>query len=337
MCLRPAATWAVPRCRCKEMPAYLPNAFIAIEDRRFYQHYGVDPSGIVRAVIANVLHHGVAQGGSTITQQLAKNLFLTPERHLMRKLQETVLALWLERKFTKRRSSNCISTASISAPAPMASSRRRSAISASRPPDKPAEAALLAGLVKSPSRLAPTADFDAAERRSQRCSPPWRRPASSSEATDKAAMAAAPAIVKQSAGGSSNYVADWVMDVLNESVGRVEEDIVIETTHRCHAPGRRRKGTDSKRWPRSRPSSASARRAGGDDAGRRGARAGRRAQLWRESSTIVRSPRSASPARHSSRSSISPRWRTADAGHPGATTGRSRSKAGGRKISVTNI
>ena len=79
----------------------MPKAFIAIEDRRFYEHHGVDPFGIGRAFVANVLHRGVAQGGSTITQQLAKNLFLTQERTINRKLQEALLALWLERKFSK--------------------------------------------------------------------------------------------------------------------------------------------------------------------------------------------------------------------------------------------
>ena len=64
----------------KEMPAYVPNAFIAIEDRRFYSHYGIDPMGLIRAGVADVLHRGVSEGGSTITQQLAKNLFLTQER-----------------------------------------------------------------------------------------------------------------------------------------------------------------------------------------------------------------------------------------------------------------
>src|SRR5262249_48185845 len=79
----------------REMPGYVPKAFIAIEDRRFYGHYGVDPYGIGRAFVANVLHRSVAQGGSTITQQLAKNLFLTQERTINRKLQEGLLALWL--------------------------------------------------------------------------------------------------------------------------------------------------------------------------------------------------------------------------------------------------
>src|SRR5215470_3179674 len=63
----------------KDLPPYLPKAFIAIEDRRFYSHYGVDPVGIARAAVTNVLHRGVSQGGSTLTQQLAKNLFLTQE------------------------------------------------------------------------------------------------------------------------------------------------------------------------------------------------------------------------------------------------------------------
>src|SRR5215468_6206816 len=85
-----------------ELPDYVPNAFIAIEDRRFYTHRGVDPLGITRALVADVLHRGTAQGGSTITQQLAKNLFLTQERTVTRKLQEIVLALWLEHKYSKK-------------------------------------------------------------------------------------------------------------------------------------------------------------------------------------------------------------------------------------------
>ena len=85
----------------KEMPPYLPKAFLAIEDHRFYSHFGIDPIGLVRAAVANLSRRGVSQGGSTITQQLAKNLFLTQERTFARKLQELVLALWLERKFSK--------------------------------------------------------------------------------------------------------------------------------------------------------------------------------------------------------------------------------------------
>ena len=85
----------------KELPAYLPRAFVAIEDRRFYSHHGIDPVGIGRALVRNVSSRGGVQGGSTLTQQLAKNLFLTQERTASRKIQEAILALWLEHKFTK--------------------------------------------------------------------------------------------------------------------------------------------------------------------------------------------------------------------------------------------
>ena len=117
----------------KELPPYLPQAFVAIEDRRFYGHFGVDPIGLARAAVANVLRRGVSQGGSTLTQQLAKNLFLTQERTLSRKIQEAILALLAGAQVQQgRRSSSSTSTGSISAPAPMASRRRRSATSASR-------------------------------------------------------------------------------------------------------------------------------------------------------------------------------------------------------------
>src|SRR5690606_12556346 len=85
-----------------EMPRYLPEAVIAIEDRRFFWHFGVDPIGLVRAVFTNLDAGGVVQGGSAITQQLAKNLFLKRERTFERKVQEVILALWLEARLTKR-------------------------------------------------------------------------------------------------------------------------------------------------------------------------------------------------------------------------------------------
>ena len=87
--------------RLHELPPELPQAIIATEDRRFYDHWGIDPIGIARAMWVNVKAGGIRQGGSTLTQQAAKNLFLTPKRTLKRKLQEVVLALWLETKFTK--------------------------------------------------------------------------------------------------------------------------------------------------------------------------------------------------------------------------------------------
>src|SRR5690606_2891728 len=83
------------------LPPYVAQAFIAIEDRRFYDHMGVDLGGIMRAGAENLRAGRVVQGGSTITQQLAKNLFLTNERSWRRKAQEVAMALWLERRFSK--------------------------------------------------------------------------------------------------------------------------------------------------------------------------------------------------------------------------------------------
>src|SRR5262245_2146055 len=152
----------------KELPPYLPRAVVAIEDRRFYSHFGLDPIGLARAAVANLLRRGVAQGGSTITQQLAKNLFLTQERTLLRKLQEVVLALWLERKFSKTEILELYLNRvyfGSGAYGVDAAAQRYCGKSAGQV--KIAEAAMLAGLVKSPSRLAPTRNPDGAERRAQ--------------------------------------------------------------------------------------------------------------------------------------------------------------------------
>ena len=83
------------------LPAYVPNAFIAIEDRRFRYHFGLDPIGMARAAFENMMAGHVVQGGSTITQQLAKNLFLDPKRTFDRKIQEALLALYLESRYSK--------------------------------------------------------------------------------------------------------------------------------------------------------------------------------------------------------------------------------------------
>jgi penicillin-binding protein 1A len=215
----------------RELPPYLPKAFLAIEDRRFYSHYGVDPFGIARAVAANVLHRGVSQGGSTLTQQLAKNLFLTQERTVMRKLQEVILSVWLERKYSKDELLDLYLNRvyfGSGAYGVEAAAQRYFGKSARNVTLQ--EAALLAGLVKSPSKLAPTRNYDGAERRAQIVLAAMSDAGYVSESAVKTAMAVAPKIVKPSAGGSINYVADWVMDVLNDVVGRVEQDIVVETT-----------------------------------------------------------------------------------------------------------
>ncbi len=88
--------------KLSEVPPNLQNAFVAVEDARFYDHHGIDFIGIMRAVVVNLTHRGVSEGGSTITQQLAKNAYLTQDRTLHRKIQEVFLALQLEKKYTKQ-------------------------------------------------------------------------------------------------------------------------------------------------------------------------------------------------------------------------------------------
>lgn len=215
----------------KEMPGHLPKAFLAIEDRRFYSHHGIDPIGLGRAVVANVLRRGLSQGGSTITQQLAKNLFLTQERTIVRKLQEVVLALWLERKFTKDEILELyLNRVYFGSGAYGVEAAAQRYFGKSARQVTLAEAALLAGLVKSPSRLAPNRNFEAAERRAQIVLAAMSQSGFIADKTAKVAMASPPKIVKQSAGGAANYAADWVIDVINDLIGRVEDDIVVETT-----------------------------------------------------------------------------------------------------------
>ena len=84
-----------------EVPRHLIDAVVTMEDRRFFHHSGFDLRGVLRAAFANLMAGDAVQGGSTITQQLAKNLFLSPERTLARKIQEVLLAIWLERRLTK--------------------------------------------------------------------------------------------------------------------------------------------------------------------------------------------------------------------------------------------
>src|SRR5947199_6429752 len=150
----------------KQMSPFLPQAVIATEDRRFYGHFGIDPIGLVRAAVIDLRARHVVQGGSTISQQLAKILFLTPERSLARKIRETLLALWLEHRFTKdqileiylNRVYLGAGTYGVDAAAHryFGKSARRTTLY---------ESAAIAGLLKAPTRFNPTRDRDKAAAR----------------------------------------------------------------------------------------------------------------------------------------------------------------------------
>jgi penicillin-binding protein 1A len=215
----------------RELPDYVPKAFVAIEDRRFYSHHGVDPFGIMRAVIADVLRRGASQGASTITQQLAKNLFLTQERTVSRKLQEMVLAFWLEHRFSKAQILELyLNRVYFGAGAYGVEGAAQRYFGKSARQLTLAEAALLAGLVQSPSRLAPTRNPDGAERRARVVLTDMAEQKLVSEDAAHAALAHPARAIKPAGADSVNYVADWIMDAVDDLVGRFDQDIVVETS-----------------------------------------------------------------------------------------------------------
>jgi penicillin-binding protein 1A len=215
----------------KELPPYLPKAFIAIEDRRFYSHYGVDPLGIVRAAVANVLHRGVSQGGSTLTQQLAKNLFLTQERTLLRKLQEVELALWLERKHSKADILELyLNRVYFGSGAYGVEAAAQRYFGKSAKNVTLAEAAMLAGLVKSPSRLAPNRNPEGAEKRAQIVLSAMADAKFITEAQAQASIGHPSYSLKAAGAGTVNYVADWIGEVLDDLVGQIDQNVVVETS-----------------------------------------------------------------------------------------------------------
>ena len=215
----------------KDLPPHLPKAFIAIEDRRFYSHYGVDPVGIARAAVTNVLHRGVSQGGSTLTQQLAKNLFLTQERTLQRKLQEVELALWLERKHSKNEILELyLNRVYFGSGAYGVEAAAQRYFGKSAKTVTVAEAAMLAGLVKSPSRLAPNRNPEGAQQRAQVVLAAMADAKFITDAQAQASIGHPSYNVKPVGAGTVNYVADWIGEVLDDLVGQIDQNITVETT-----------------------------------------------------------------------------------------------------------
>ena len=310
---RAAATSAAQSLPLKDLPSYVPKAFVAIEDRRFYEHYGVDPFGIARAALANVLHRGVGAGrldhhAATGEESLSDAGAHDPPQaaggdagalagaQILQDADPRTLSQ--PRLFRLRR---------LRHRAGLAALFRQIREAASRSP-KPR---CSPGWCKSPSRLAPTRNFDGAEKRAQDRARRHGRPGfHQRRRASSVALAQPPRIVAQAGSGSVNYVADWVMDALNDVLGHVDEDIVVRTTIDAGLQASAEKSLADELGAQGRQGRRQPGRAGGDDAGRRGARAGRRPQLRAKASSTARSPPSASPARRSSRSSISPRSNT---------------------------
>lgn len=140
----------------ESVPSYVWQAIVAVEDKRFYSHFGVDIKGLFRAVVNNVFKRKSAQGGSTITQQVAKNVFLSNKRTLSRKIQEVMITLWLEHKFTKNQIlSLYLNRVSLVGGKYGIANAAESLFNKSIYDINVAEAAILAGMLKAPTRLNP--------------------------------------------------------------------------------------------------------------------------------------------------------------------------------------
>jgi penicillin-binding protein 1A len=214
----------------KQMSPFLPKAVIATEDRRFYQHFGIDPIGLVRAAVVDLRAGHIVQGGSTITQQLAKVLFLTPDRSLTRKIREMLLALWLEHRFTKdqileiylNRVYLGAGTYGVDAAAHRYFGKSAAKLNL-------LESAVIAGLLKAPSRFSPTRDRAKAVARADQVLDNMVETGFITPAQEAAAknQGTSLAVVGHPGG---RYFADWVADQLRDFSGTADRDLVVRTT-----------------------------------------------------------------------------------------------------------
>ncbi|WP_265515997.1 transglycosylase domain-containing protein [Nitratireductor luteus] len=214
-----------------QMSPHIARAVIAIEDRRFYSHWGVDPVGLARAMVENIIEGRIIQGGSTITQQLAKNLFLEPDRTLERKVQEVLLAIWLEQKHSKAQILEMyLNRVYFGSGAYGVEAASRRYFNKSARDVTLSEAALLAGLLKAPSRLSPARDPQAAEARAQVVLSAMREQGMIGDSELAAAISAPATRAAAYWTGSEHYVADRVMEELPGLLGDVKDDVIVETT-----------------------------------------------------------------------------------------------------------
>ena len=217
----------------EDIPPHLAQAVIAIEDRRFYLHPGIDPIGIARAIVTNVTGGGVRQGGSTITQQLAKNLFLTHERTYKRKIQEALLALWLEHELSKDE----ILAAYLNRVYLGGGAYGIDAAS-NLYFGKPAtdinllESAIIAGLLKAPSRYSPHNNPELSQKRARIVLQSMIRDGhiTKDQADNAGDITVTHGLIQPLNRNRARYFTDWVISQLDELIGTIDEDITVTTT-----------------------------------------------------------------------------------------------------------
>lgn len=214
-----------------ELPPYLPQAVLATEDKRFYHHFGFDMLGIGRALWTNLRAGAIQQGGSTITQQLAKNLYLGPQRTFWRKAQEALITVWLETKYTKDEILTLyLNRIYMGGGSYGVEAASRYYFDKSAREVTLAEAALLAGLIKAPTRFAPTNNISRAHARADHV---LKRLVENGDLTqgDVFAARATPAtIVEREPREGSQYFVDWIAGEILTFLPDRKGQLIVETT-----------------------------------------------------------------------------------------------------------
>lgn len=217
--------------RSEELPQYVVDAIVYTEDRRFYQHFGFDIISFTRAMAANIFAGRYAQGGSTITQQVAKNLFLTSEKSMRRKVQELLLAFWLEYKFSKEQILTLyLNRVYLGSGAYGIEAASQKYFQKTSRDLNIKEAAVIAGMLKAPSRYNPIASKERAMERARVVLKIMQEHGLISEA-DRSRILKMPLGREKSAKvAGAAYFADWVYNEVNAYIGERDEDIYVSTT-----------------------------------------------------------------------------------------------------------
>lgn len=215
----------------EQLPAHVVNAIISTEDRRFYSHFGFDIISFTRAMVANVIQRRYAQGGSTITQQVAKNLFLTSQKNVKRKTQELLLAFWLESKFTKNQILTLylnrvyLGTGTYGIEAASQKYFQKSSLDLNIK-----EAAIIAGMLKAPSRYNPISNEKRAVERAKVVLQNMVNNYSITPQHMQLALKMKIGSEKSSKVQGAKYFADWVYNEVNDYIGERDKDIYVHTT-----------------------------------------------------------------------------------------------------------
>jgi len=213
------------------LPFHIPMTVLATEDKRFYNHIGVDPLGIARAMVVNIKAGRYVEGGSTITQQLSKNIFLTPDKTIRRKAQEMMLSIWLERDYTKRELLE-LYLARVYFGGGAWGLESASDLYFNKPASELtlAEAAMMAGVLKAPSAYNPVANPKRARSRMAVILGAMERQNLLGEHVKAMALAEDIKIHEPQTDHSAQYFVDWIWPLMEDFIGIPNQDIVIQTT-----------------------------------------------------------------------------------------------------------